>query len=143
MRRISAELRPRILDDLGLLEAIKWQAKEFQKHTGIPCAMDLPGGEITWNQEKSTAMFRIFQETLTNIARHAGAAGVKVRVQKQDKQVVLEVRDNGQGIAEERLSGSGSFGLLGMEERARLFGGKLSIKGVVGKGTTVTVQMPY
>ena len=142
VRRIAAELRPQILDNLGLLEAIKWQAEQFQERTGISCSVELPGEEIDWSQEQSTAMFRIFQESLTNVARHAGAKHVAVRVSQDNGRVVLEVGDDGRGITEDERRDSRSFGLLGMHERARMFGGALSVDGDESKGTTVTLQMP-
>jgi PAS domain S-box-containing protein len=141
VRRIAAELRPQILDQLGLPEAIRWQAREFESRTGIACRLDLPE-EIDCPADPSTALFRIFQESLTNVARHAGARRVDVRLHRHDGQVVLEIEDDGRGITEAELSGTSSFGLLGMRERARMFGGAVLVEGAERKGTTIRVRIP-
>jgi PAS domain S-box-containing protein len=141
VRRISTQLRPGILDDLGLVAALEWAAEEFQSRTGIPCEVTLPETNPAIDAERATALFRIFQETLTNIARHAGATEVTVVLSQQSGHIVLEVRDNGRGIGENRLSGSGSLGILGMRERALLLGGEFLI-GNPGGGTTVRVRIP-
>jgi PAS domain S-box-containing protein len=143
VRRIAAELRPQILDELGLLEAIRWQVQEFEKRAEVSCAVELPDAEIDWSTDRATAMFRILQEALTNVARHAGATRASVRVRRQENRVVLEVRDDGRGITKEQASDSPTFGLLGMRERARMFGGTLKVESGERRGTTVTVNMPY
>jgi PAS domain S-box-containing protein len=143
VRRIAAELRPQILDELGLLEAIRWQVQEFEKRTEISCSVDLPGVQLDWSTDRATAVFRILQEALTNVARHAGATRASVRVTKRADCVVLEVRDDGRGITKEQASDSPTFGLLGMQERARMFGGTLKVESGERRGTTVTVSMPY
>jgi PAS domain S-box-containing protein len=142
VRRIATELRPGILDDLGLVAAVEWAAEEFEARTGIQCHLDLPEGDIVLDQERTTAIFRIFQETLTNVTRHAEATRVDVRLGREDGNIVLEVRDNGRGIAAEELSSGRSLGILGMRERALLLGGELTIRGAPGKGTTVKVLIP-
>ena len=142
VRRIAAELRPGVLDDLGLEAAIEWQAQEFQNRTGIECRVNTTLEELALDRESGTAVFRIFQETLTNVARHANATRVKVVIEKQDGLVVLHVQDNGRGIAEHDLAAANSLGLLGIRERATLLGGAVSIHGEPGKGTTVTVCVP-
>jgi PAS domain S-box-containing protein len=142
VRRISTELRPGILDDLGLVAALEWAAEEFEARTGTRCRLDLPGDDIEIDQERATAMFRIFQETLTNVARHAKASEVGVRLAKENGDLTLEVHDNGTGIDEEQLSGGRSLGILGMRERAALLGGELGIIGAPEKGTTVRVRIP-
>jgi len=142
VRRIAAELRPHILDQLGLLEAVRWQAREFEKRTGIACSLELTDDEIDWSQDRATAVFRIFQESLTNVARHSGAARVDVSIDRNDAQIVLEVRDDGRGIRDDELADAQSFGLMGMRERARMFGGVLTVKGVTDGGTTVRVMIP-
>jgi len=142
VRRISTELRPGILDDLGLVAALEWAAEEFQARTGTRCRLDLPGDDIEIDQECATAMFRIFQETLTNVARHANASEVGVRLAKENGDLTLEVHDNGRGIGKEQLAGGRSLGLLGMRERAALLGGELVILGAPEKGTTVRVRIP-
>ena len=142
VRRIATELRPGILDDLGLVAAVEWAAEEFEARTGTRCLLDLPDGDIVIDPERTTAIFRIFQETLTNVTRHAEATQVEVRLGREDGNIVLEVRDNGRGIDPEQLSTGGSLGILGMQERALLLGGELTISGAPGKGTIVKVVIP-
>jgi PAS domain S-box-containing protein len=142
VRRISTELRPGILDDLGLVAALEWAAEEFQARTGTRCRLNLPGDDIEIDQECATAMFRIFQETLTNVARHSNASEVGVRLAKENGDLTLEVHDNGRGIGVEQLSGGRSLGILGMRERAALLGGELGIIGAPEKGTTLRVRIP-
>jgi PAS domain S-box-containing protein len=142
VRRIAAELRPQILDKLGLFEAIRWQAEEFEKRTGIECALDLPAEELDWSPDRSTAVFRIFQESLTNVARHSGARRVRVRVHRDPAEVELSVCDDGRGIREDELVHAQSFGLMGMRERARMFGGTLTVAGSAAAGTEVRVRIP-
>jgi len=142
VQRISTELRPGLLDDLGLSAAMEWQAEEFQNRTGIKCELTLGSEDIVLDQERSTAIFRIFQETLTNITRHANATNVNASLKEENGKLVLEVEDNGKGITEEQISHPKSFGLMGIRERALGFGGKVEIKGIPGEGTTVTVSIP-
>ena len=142
VRRIATELRPGILDDLGLVAAVEWAAEEFEARTGTSCRLDLPDGDIVIDPERATAIFRIFQETLTNVTRHAEATRVEVRLGREDGNIVLDVRDNGRGIDPEQLSTGGSLGILGMQERALLLGGELTISGNPGKGTTVRLRIP-
>jgi signal transduction histidine kinase len=142
MRRIGTELRPAILDDLGLAAAVEWVAEEFQARTGTKCQISLPDGDITLDRERATALFRIFQETLTNVARHADATQLDVRLGKENGSLILEVRDNGKGIREEQLSAKTSLGILGMQERVLLLGGTLTISGTPGNGTTVRTLIP-
>ena len=129
VRRISAKLRPGVLDDLGLTAAIEWQAQDFQTRIGIECTFSSNLGEIDLDRDRSTAVFRILQETLTNVARHASASQVNIYLGKQDASIVLMVEDNGRGITEREISDPKSLGLLGMRERAIVFGGKLEISG--------------
>ena len=141
VRRIATDLRPGVLDDLGLVAAVEWAAEEFQARTGIQCHVSLPDVDIAMDPERATALFRIFQETLTNVARHANATQVIVRL-VQNSDLSLEVRDDGKGIAEKQLSAGQSLGILGMRERALLLGGELTISGGPGKGTIVKVRIP-
>jgi PAS domain S-box-containing protein len=141
IRRITQELRPSVLDDLGLAEAIEWQAQQFQTRTGIICHCDCSLEDVALSQEQSTAVFRIFQETLTNILRHAQATRVDITMEEEDGEFVLTINDNGRGITEDQKSGQRSLGLLGMRERAHLIGGKIDITGVEGKGTVVTLRI--
>jgi PAS domain S-box-containing protein len=143
VRRISTELRPGILDDLGLVATLEWATKEFQARTGIKCQVTLPEANPAIGAARSTVLFRIFQEALTNIARHAGATRVTVDVSQDSEYLLLEVCDNGCGIDPEQLSASGSLGILGMRERALLVGGEVAISGTSGGGTTVRVRIPF
>ena len=142
VQRISTDLRPGLLDDLGLSAAIEWQLGEFQKRTGITCKIIIDPKDVTFDRDRNTALFRIFQETLTNIARHAEATEVSVSLKQKDGQIELKVQDNGRGITEEELTHPKSFGLIGIRERAIIFGGNSIVKGFPGKGTTVTVKIP-
>jgi signal transduction histidine kinase len=141
VKRISAELRPGVLDDLGLVAAIEWQAEEFQNRTGISCKITVDPPDLTVDQDRSTAIFRIFQETLTNVTRHARASRVSVNLKERGRKLTLRVRDNGTGITEEKINAPQSFGLIGIRERVHPWGGKVSVKGTPGKGTTVTVNI--
>lgn len=142
VRRINMELRPGILDDLGLAAAIRWQAGEFQNNTGIACEVYCEPPDLTLDRERSTALFRMVQELLTNVARHAHATTVAVRLELEDNSVLLEVEDNGIGISENKVSDVMSSGLMGIQERARAFGGAVETEGVPDQGTIVTVIIP-
>ena len=142
VRRICADLRPAVLDDFGLTAAIEWQAQEFQSRTGIRCQLALPTTQPDLPEEQSTAVFRIFQESLTNIARHAQATEAKVTLLIRPDTLVLEIVDNGIGISEDDLAGSRSIGLVGMRERAIGWRGRVDITGIPNQGTTVTLHMP-
>ena len=142
VRRISSELRPGLLDTAGLIATLEWQAHEFQKQTGIQCRVKSVAKETLWDQDLNTAFFRIFQETLTNIIRHAHATRVEVRFLETESHLVLEVKDNGRGISEEEINNTKSIGLLGMRERAALLNGEVRLRGQPGKGTTVSVRIP-
>ena len=142
VRRISSELRPGLLDDLGLAAAIEWQAHDFEGRSGIACEVIVPANGVNLDRETYTAVFRIFQETLTNVARHAHATKVRVSMSQEDRRVILEVNDNGRGISASAVSDRRSLGLLGMRERAALFGGEVNFVGVAGRGTTVAVTIP-
>jgi signal transduction histidine kinase len=142
VRRISSELRPGLLDDFGLSAAMEWQTKEFAERTGISCDFVSNPENIVLDQNRSIAVFRIFQETLTNIARHANATEIEAILKETESDVNLEVRDNGKGITEKQLSDSRSFGVIGMHERVNSFGGELRINGTEDKGTTVAVRIP-
>lgn len=143
VRKIITELRPGLLDDIGLLAAIEWHAQEFERRTGIKCDVILPSGHITLERNRSTAVFRIFQEILTNVAKHAQATVVDIIVSTGDEGILLEVKDNGLGITEENLNKANSFGVAGMRERLRRYDGRMEVTGSPGQGTTVTVEIPY
>jgi PAS domain S-box-containing protein len=142
VRRISAELRPSVLDILGLTPALQWQARQFEDRTGIVVHYDSTSADVHLNQEQSTAAFRIFQEALTNILRHAQATRVEVTMAEEADAFILTISDDGRGIREEEKSAQSSIGLLGMRERAHLVGGDIDIKGVAGEGTTVSLRLP-
>jgi signal transduction histidine kinase len=135
-------LRPGILDDLGLTAAIEWQAQEFQTRTGVRCEFATELEDFHLDRDRATAVFRIFQETLTNIARHARATQVIVSLIERDGDLILEVRDNGRGVTTREMANPKSLGLLGMRERALVFGGEVRISGLPGAGTSVTARIP-
>ena len=142
VRRISSEMRPIALDVLGLIEAIEWQARQFQDRTGIIVQFDCTLENIDLSLEQSTAVFRIFQEGLTNILRHAEATRVNIQMGQEDREFILTINDNGRGITDDEKSGQRTLGLLGMRERATLIGGKIDITGFEGQGTIVTLRIP-
>ena len=139
-RRISSDLRPGALDDLGLAAALRWQARVFTERTGIAVRIDAPE-DIAVPDERATAAFRICQEALTNISRHSGATEVQLALNAEDHDLCLVSRDNGRGFPI-GASKEGAFGLLGMRERAEAWGGAVSIDSALGAGTTVTLQLP-
>jgi PAS domain S-box-containing protein len=142
VQRITAELRPGLLDDLGLAAAIEWQAKEFRDRCGIAVEIEFYPEDIVCDRERSTAIFRIFQEALVNIARHAQASALNVSLAMRANKLVLKVRDNGKGITPAQISNTSSFGLIGMRERVHPWGGKVKIKGIPNQGTIVLVAIP-
>lgn len=143
LHAVTAELRPVMLDDFGLAPAIDWQVEEFRKRSGIDCHIEAPGFEPELPKDQAMALFRIFQETLTNILRHAKADQVVVSLKESDGAIVLQVRDNGRGITEAEINDPKSFGLLGMRERLYPWNGNVVFEGRPGEGTQVTVRLPY
>jgi signal transduction histidine kinase len=143
VRRIATSLRPGVLDDLGLAAAVEWQAQEFEGRTGIRCALRTSIDEEPLDPLLSTALFRIFQESLTNVARHSHASLVSVTLEHSGTDLLLEVHDDGIGITAADAANTHSIGLTGMRERAQLVGGGLSISGAAGAGTTVRVRVPW
>jgi PAS domain S-box-containing protein len=141
VRRISSELRPSVLDDLGLAAAIEWQSQQFQTRTGIICHCECAVENLHLDREQSTAIFRILQEALTNIIRHAQATRVEIAIKEESGEIVLTVSDNGRGITANEKSSLQSLGLLGMRERAHLIGGTIDIVGGA-QGTVVAVRVP-
>lgn len=142
VRRISTELRPPALDHLGLPAAVELEAAAVGRRTGIRCRVSIGREPIRLDQEQSTTIFRVFQEALMNVVRHAHASAVRVRLRQAARTFTLDVRDNGRGISKQELSSPQSIGLLGMRERAQLSGGRVEITGRPGRGTTLTVSMP-
>ena len=142
VKRISADLRPDVLDHLGLSAAIEWYAAEFRKRTDIACDVVFRPHEIILDGARSTTIFRIFQESLTNVARHAGATKVKAALELKDGRIKLSIEDNGRGITEAEIADRQSFGLIGIRERVRAFNGELKIAGAPNQGTIVEVSLP-
>jgi len=143
LKRICMDLRPGMLDHLGLPAAIRWQTEEFQKRSGIQSRLSIKPEEFSVSSDLSTTLFRIFQETLTNIMRHSEATEVVVHLKKTREKVELVVSDNGKGISPEDRHKINSFGLIGMRERVYYCGGTVSISGRPGRGTTVKVDIPF
>jgi PAS domain S-box-containing protein len=141
-RRIVTDLRPSILDDLGLAAALRWQAAEFAKHAGARVHVDAPATDHQPGREVALALFRIFQETLTNIARHAKATEVWVKLVASEDNFVLQIRDNGTGLGDADLRKPDSHGIRGMRERAQQLGGDVTVSGQPGSGTTVVISVP-
>lgn len=142
VRSIATELRPDVLDKLGLVEGMRWQAAEFQRRTGIRCEADFQCDVVGLGQTRQLALYRILQEALTNVAKHSGASAVACRLRLEDGAMRLTVRDDGRGITEEEAAGPRSLGLLGMRERAHQLGGTLRVIGHAEGGTTVEVVLP-
>jgi signal transduction histidine kinase len=142
VQKISSDLRPTLLDNLGIGAAVDWQTKEFQKRTKINCEVKIDPPEIKLDQERTTALFRILQEALTNIVRHAYATNVRVSLVLGEHAVTLRVQDNGIGITPQHLADARSFGLMGMRERVHPWGGNVDIRGETGKGTEIIVNIP-
>ena len=142
VQRISAELRPGILDDLGLTAALEWQAQEFQTKTGIACEVQSSFPCAGLERRCSTVLFRIFQETLTNIYRHSSATRAKVALKQKGEALIFTVTDNGCGVVEEKIQDPNSLGFIGMRERVRHLGGKMAIRRIAEGGTSVQVVIP-
>ncbi len=143
VRELSARLRPEVLDQMGLAAAIDWQAGDFQRRSGIRCSVSLPQQSPALDRDRSTAAFRIFQELLTNVVRHASATRIDIAMQSEPGGLLLTVEDNGRGIERAALDSPKSLGLIGMRERVLPFGGRIDIDGEQGKGTRVKVMIPH
>jgi signal transduction histidine kinase len=143
VRTICSGLRPGVLDDLGLAAAVEWQAADFASRNGVRCQVSVPPVDLHLDGDRATAAFRIFQECLTNVIRHAKAKSVHVSLCQEQENILLVVEDDGIGFCESDLSNSlGSLGLLGMKERAQFCGGEVQISSSPGNGTTVTIRVP-
>ena len=142
IQRIGTKLRPKLLDDLGLISAIEWQTREFQNRSGIKCKINLSDDSIDLNNNASLTVFRIFQEALTNIARHSKADSVDVTIKSNAKDFYLSIYDNGVGIPKNKLEASTSIGIIGMKERADIVGGQVQINTDSKKGTEILVVIP-
>jgi signal transduction histidine kinase len=142
VQRIATDLRPGLLDHLGLAAALQQEAHGFQKRSGIACELHVPANHLSLPRDIATAIFRIFQEALTNVVRHAQATAVRVTLEANVERVVLQVEDNGRGIRPDDVTDSRSLGLLGMRERASVLGGDVAIEPVTPSGSRVTLRLP-
>jgi PAS domain S-box-containing protein len=142
VRAIMSELRPELLDQLGLVEALEWEVGKFQQRSGVLCGLIAEVGDLQFDGRRSIALFRLVQEALTNVARHAQATRVDVIIRTEGDDLILEIKDDGIGITFDAENKPRSFGLIGMRERALFLGGNLEITGIMGKGTTIAVRMP-
>jgi len=141
-RQLVTELRPRVLDDLGLIAAVEWQAQDFRRRSGTRCELRVDVPDLALDDSRSTAVFRILQEVLTNVVRHAAATEVSIAVRKEDRHLLVEVHDNGRGITETESDARTSIGLLGMRERAHACNGTIVFQGSPGIGTKVILRIP-
>lgn len=142
VQKLTSKLRPTLLDELGIAAAIEWQIQDFKERTGIDFEISLPKDEPELEKDKLTAIFRIFQEALTNVARHANATKIFVTMNEFKNNLILEIKDNGKGITQSQVNSPKSLGVLGMKERALVFGGAVIIKSSMKSGTTVRVEIP-
>lgn len=142
VRKIITDLRPEILDEVGLAEALQWYAGEFEKRTGITIQFTVFPRKFSIDKKQTTELFRIFQEILANVAKHAAASKVVVFLKKEALLVTLRVKDDGIGIKDSDMANKNSFGIVGIRERAKLMGGTMNIKGIAGKGTTISIEVP-
>jgi signal transduction histidine kinase len=142
VQRISSDLRPGPLHELGLAAALEWQLAEFQKRSGIVTTLAVPEGELAITERISIALYRALQEALTNVARHANASRVRVALRMEADALSLDVGDDGRGITHDEQRGSHSLGLLGLRERALTLGGTVTISGDPATGTNVALKLP-
>ena len=143
VRKISSELRPSLLDDMGLVAAMEWHLKEFEKRVTVKTKFSMPTNDLPLTDTVKTGLFRIFQESLTNVARHANAKKVEVSLQRQNGSIILSIKDDGKGFDREKAANKKTLGILGMEERSFMMGGSYQINSKPGKGTLVVVSVPY
>ncbi len=141
MRRISSELRPLVLDDLGFSAAASWYANQFSERTGLPVRLDLPAENPTQGGAVATALFRVLQESLTNVARHANASGIEIRLSRNGREWTLRIADDGEGFVHDPGK-RGSLGLVGMRERVQILGGRLTVGSAPGRGTVIEAVIP-
>jgi signal transduction histidine kinase len=141
-QQITADLRPPLLDNLGLAAAIEWQAREFERRSGIECHRMLNEDIEIHSEHIATTFMRILQEALTNVIRHAGASEVSISLCERGDWVMLEISDNGRGITTQEIDSPTAYGIMGMRERAAVCHGELSLRGGPGEGTTVRLLMP-
>ena len=144
VRKISSELRPPVLDDLGLSAAIEWYCYDIKHRTNLDCELDIDTNEDCLSKDLRTTLYRVFQESLTNIARHAEANKFWVKLSSENNKIILQITDDGIGINEAIINGSACLGILGMKERIQPFGGTIDIKKIDKNrgGTQITISMP-
>ena len=142
VRKISSSLRPSVLDDLGLVAALEWQSNEFESRSGIKCSFSLDTEPHECDRNVALTIFRVYQEALTNITRHAHATKVEAHLSCDDQHVKMTVADNGEGFDVEKVKAKKTFGLIGMKERAEITGGSLNIESKPGSGTIITMILP-
>jgi len=142
VRRIASDLRPDILEHLGLTAALEWQSEEFEKHTGIPCTVFSSIDKVVIDYNTAIGLYRIYQEALTNIAKHAEATAVQATISYEENQLILIVSDNGKGFDADKIKSTKTLGLLGMSERALIIKATLDLSSVTGQGTSITVRVP-
>ncbi len=142
VKKISGELRPGSLDYFGLVPSLEMNLEDFQRRAGIRCEMDIDIGDVNVSADLSTVVFRIFQEALTNIARHANATKVRIKLKLKNGKLILAIGDNGHGITDEQISSPRSLGIIGMRERAVAWGGNISIQKKRKKGTNLVLKVP-
>lgn len=143
VRRISSDLRPSLLDDLGLTAAMEWQLHEFEKRFSIRTSFNSPDFGTTLPEAMKTGLFRIFQESLTNVARHSKAKKVAVTLNRENGSVILSIKDDGVGFDKENVTNKKTLGILGMKERTSMIGGSYEIISKPGKGTQIVVTIPF
>ena len=141
VRRISSELRPGILDDLGLIPAMEWQCSEFQRRYDVRCRFQHEGSEV-FSKDCATVLYRVLQESLTNVARHAHATKVRVNIRNDDRRIHMKIADNGQGIQPGKLDTPRSFGITSMRNRISSLDGTLNVVTERGRGTTISIELP-
>ena len=142
VQRISSELRPAALDDFGLIAAIESEVHTFEERTGIECDLSLPEDAVPLGPEADVAIYRIVQEAMTNVARHSHASRLEIHVRQRPDEVLVEIRDDGEGISCAKLTDRNSLGIAGMRERAKRIGAILEVEGTEGHGTIVSVRVP-
>lgn len=142
VKKLSTELHPRIIDEMGLQAAIEWYVREFEQKSNIECQLNLPEDEIELDSKTSITLFRILQETLTNVYRHAKANRVNIKLEKDEKILQLTIEDNGRGITEKEKNQPGKMGIIGMEERVHILNGELNIEKIPGNGTRISINLP-
>src|SRR5580692_4321769 len=141
-RRIIEELRPTLLDNVGLFAALRWQLKETCRNAGLKCVESYPDEEPKFNSEAAIALFRIAQEAFTNILKHSGAKSMDITLTADGDTIVMQISDDGKGIPEDLLSAAGSHGLASVRHRVRALGGRLSVRSSSSVGTALLVQIP-